>query len=190
MADTGLTDAEKQELLKQARRAIEQAVGGRDLPPLDLDQVPPRLREIGATFVTLTLDGKLRGCIGTLEAYQPLIEDVRDHAISAALEDYRFPPVRPAEVERLRIEISRLTSPQPLDYDSPLDLLRKLRPGIDGVVIRDEGRRATFLPQVWHSLPDPEDFMDQLCLKMGAPRKLWRLKKLDVQTYQVEEFHE
>ncbi len=190
MDDTELTDAEKQKLLIEARRAIEQAVGGKDLPPLDPKQVPPRLSQPGATFVTLTLEGRLRGCIGTLEARQPLIEDVREHAVSAALQDYRFPPVRLAEVDRLRIEISRLTPPQPLDYDSPLDLLRQLRPGIDGVVIRDEGRRATFLPQVWQSLPDPEDFLDQLCLKMGAPRKLWRLKKLSVQIYQVEEFHE
>lgn len=190
MAENELTEHEKQFLLKIAREAIEDAVNGRPLRPLDWEAIPPRLREEGATFVTLTLDGKLRGCIGTLEAHQPLIEDVREHAVAAALADYRFPPVRPEEVARLKIEISRLTTPQPLEYESPLDLIKKLRPGIDGVVLMDEGRRATFLPQVWHSLPDAEDFLDHLCLKMGAPRKLWRLKKLTVLTYQVEEFHE
>lgn len=190
MTEEKLTENERKLLLQVAREAIEDAVQGRPLRPLDWESIPPRLKEDGATFVTLTLNGKLRGCIGTLEAHQPLIEDVREHAIAAALADYRFPPVRPEEVNRLKIEISRLTRPQPLDYDSPLDLILKLRPGIDGVVLMDDGRRATFLPQVWHSLPDAENFLDQLCLKMGAPRKLWRLKKLTVLTYQVEEFHE
>ncbi|MEN4010722.1 MAG: AmmeMemoRadiSam system protein A [Chloroflexota bacterium] len=190
MGESGLSEEEKQILLREARRAIELAVNGQPLPWLDLAQLPPRLREAEATFVTLTLGGKLRGCIGSLEACQPLIEDVREHAVSAALDDYRFPPVRPAEVERLRIEISRLTAPQPLMYDTPADLLKKLRPGFDGVVIRDEGRRATFLPQVWQSLPDPKDFLDHLCQKMGSPRNLWRQKRLEVQIYQVEEFHE
>lgn len=190
MTEDKLTEDERKLLLRAAREAIEDAVNGRPLRPLDWEHIPPRLREEGATFVTLTLNGKLRGCIGTLEAHQPLIEDVREHAVAAALADYRFPPVRPEEVDRLKIEISRLTPPQPLEYDTPLDLIHKLRPGVDGVVLLDEGRRATFLPQVWHSLPDAENFLDQLCLKMGAPRKLWRLKKLTVLTYQVEEFHE
>lgn len=190
MTEDRLTENERKLLLRAAREAIEDAVNGRPLRPLDWGQIPPRLREEGATFVTLTLNGKLRGCIGTLEAHQPLIEDVREHAVAAALADYRFPPVRPEEVDRLKIEISRLTPPQPLEYDAPLDLIHKLRPRVDGVVLLDEGRRATFLPQVWHSLPDAENFLDQLCLKMGAPRKLWRMKKLSVLTYQVEEFHE
>ncbi|MFN7037465.1 MAG: AmmeMemoRadiSam system protein A, partial [Bellilinea sp.] len=153
MAEDKLTENERKFLLKAAREAIEDAVNGRPLRPLDWEDIPPRLKEEGATFVTLTLDGKLRGCIGTLEAHQSLIEDVREHAVAAALADYRFPPVRPEEVDRLKIEISRLTKPQPCDYDTPLDLIRKLRPGIDGVVLMDDGRRATFLPQVWHSLP-------------------------------------
>jgi len=190
MNEGNLSQEEKQILLILAREAIQAAVNQQALPPLDLECLPPRLREWGATFVTLTEDGQLRGCIGTLEAYQPLAEDVREHAIAAALEDFRFPPVRPEEVERLEIEISRLTEPQPLVYDGPLDLIQKLRPGIDGVVLRDGLRRATFLPQVWEKLPDPVTFLDQLCLKMGAPRNAWRTRKLEVLTYQVEEFRE
>lgn len=190
MTEGGLSQEEKQILLGLAREAIQHAVNRRSLPPLDLDNLPPRLQGLGAAFVTLTKEGELRGCIGTLEAYQPLAEDVREHAAAAALEDFRFPPVRPAEVEQLEIEISRLTEPQPLEYDSPLDLVHKLRPGIDGVVLKDGFRRATFLPQVWEKLPDPVLFLDQLCLKMGSQKSAWRTRKLEVLTYQVEEFHE
>lgn len=190
MTEGGLSQQEKQILLGLAREAIKHAVNQRSLPPLDLDNLPPRLQGLGAAFVTLTKEGELRGCIGTLEAYQPLAEDVREHAAAAALEDFRFPPVRPAEVEQLEIEISRLTEPQPLNYDSPLDLVHRLRPGIDGVVLKDGFRRATFLPQVWEKLPDPVLFLDQLCLKMGSHKSAWRTRKLEVLTYQVEEFHE
>lgn len=186
----GLTVEEKRILLQLAREAIREAVYRHRLLPMDPECVPPRLRELGAAFVTLTEDGELRGCIGTLEAYQPLFEDVREHAAAAALEDFRFPPVRPEEVEGLEIEISRLTEPQALIYEDGSDLLQKLRPCVDGVVLRDGIRRATFLPQVWEKLSEPEEFLDQLCMKMGAPRNTWRVRKLDVYTYQVEEFRE
>ena len=190
MIDGGLTPEEKHILLKLAREAVGEAVCRRRLLPYDLDTLPERLREPGAVFVTLTEFGELRGCIGTLEAYQSLAEDVREHAAAAAVEDFRFPPVRQEEIEDLEIEISRLTEPWPLDYDNPLDLIHKLRPGIDGVVLKDDFRRATFLPQVWEKLPNPEEFLDHLCLKMGAPKSTWRVKKLRVFTYQVEEFRE
>jgi AmmeMemoRadiSam system protein A len=119
-----------------------------------------------------------------------LIDDVREHAVSAALHDYRFPPVTPPELARIRIEVSRLTEPHALDYASPDDLLKKLRPGIDGVVLRDGHQRATFLPQVWDKIPDPADFLDNLCYKMGAAGDRWRRVHLQVLTYQVQEFHE
>lgn len=185
-----LSPEEKKLLLELARQALVQGVNGVRLSPLDLESLPPALREPGATFVTLTIGGELRGCVGALEAYQPLAEDVREHAVAAALQDYRFPPVTPAEVDDIKIEISRLTPPQPLEYDSPQDLLKKLRPGVDGVILRDGPRRATFLPQVWEKLPDPAQFLSHLCAKMGVDGSLWRYKKLRVYTYQVEEFHE
>lgn len=186
----GLTQAEKSLLLELAREALACAVRGESFPPLDYEALSPALREKGASFVTLTKHSSLRGCIGTLEARQPLAEDVREHAAEAGLDDYRFPPVTKDELPDIHIEISRLTQPQPLDYANSNDLLRKLRPGIDGVVLRDKFRRATFLPQVWEHLPEPEDFLDQLCLKMGAERHYWRSSRLLVETYQVEEFHE
>jgi AmmeMemoRadiSam system protein A len=148
------------------------------------------LREPGASFVTLTENGDLRGCIGALEPYQPLVQDVCEHAAAAAMEDYRFPPVRPDEVSLLEIEISRLTPPERLEYTDPLELPTHLRPHIDGVVLRDGFRRSTFLPQVWEKIPDPVTFLAHLCQKMGAPATFWRHKLLEVYTYQVEEFKE
>lgn len=163
---------------------------GQRLPDIDLKALPPALQEVGASFVTLTIHGQLRGCIGTLEARQPLAEDVREHAVAAGQDDYRFPPVTPGELAEIEIEISRLTHPQPLNYTSAEDLIQKIHPGVDGVVLRDRFRRATFLPQVWEKLPEPEHFLDQLCQKMGAPRDYWRCNPLAVEIYQVEEFHE
>jgi len=185
-----LTNAEKQTLLRLARQALELSVRGEKLPPLDLDSLPPRLRENGASFVTLTSHGNLRGCIGALEATQPLAEDVREHAVAAAFNDYRFPPVQTGELGGIHIEVSRLTAPVPLEYNSPEDLLAKLHPHVDGVVLKDGPRRATFLPQVWEQIEDPEEFLAHLCAKMGASRDLWRQKPLKALVYRVEEFHE
>jgi AmmeMemoRadiSam system protein A len=185
-----LTDQERHILLELARQAMTEAVTHQAASSLDLSKLPVALREPGATFVTLTCGGELRGCIGALEAYQPLAEDVRQHAIAAALQDYRFPPVESAEIHSLEIEISRLTRPVSLPYTIPEDLINKLRPGVDGVLLRYAGRRATFLPQVWQKLPDPIDFLDHLCAKMGLEPTSWRYLKLDVYVYQVEEFRE
>ncbi len=189
MTDDQLTPEERSVLVGLARQGLEFGVRGEPLPPLDPDSLSPRLCEPGATFVTLTKGGQLRGCLGTLEPYRSLADDVREHALAAALNDYRFPPVVPEELPQIEIEISRLTAPQPLEYDGPEDLLSKIRPGIDGLVMRDGSKRATFLPQVWEKVPDPADFLSQLCRKMGAPADQWRKKPLRVEVYQVEEFH-
>jgi len=185
-----LTIEEQKTLLRLAREALECGVKGEHLSPLDSSILTPRLLEEGASFVTLTEGGQLRGCIGALEPYQSLAQDVREHAIAAALEDPRFPPVNAREVDRINIEISRLTRPVPLQYDDASDLLGKLRPNVDGVILRDAFRRATFLPQVWEKIPNPAEFLDNLCYKMGANPDLWRSKHLEVLIYQVEEFHE
>ncbi len=190
MPDQPLSEEERKLLLRLARQALESGVKGAPLPPLDLEALSPRLLESGTAFVTLTRLGELRGCIGALEPKQPLVEDVREHAIAAALQDYRFPPVQPEELDEIEIEISRLTPPEPLDYEKPQELPERLRPGVDGVVLRDGLRRATFLPQVWEKIPDAEMFLNNLCLKMGGAPDLWRQRKLDVMIYQVEEFHE
>jgi AmmeMemoRadiSam system protein A len=185
-----LTDGEKQTLLRLAREAMEHGVRGEKMPPLNRDSLTPHLREQGASFVTLTIDGELRGCIGALEAYQPLVDDVREHAMAAAIEDPRFHPVDENELSRIKLEVSCLTAPHPLEYSSSEELRAKLRPHVDGVILRDGFRRATFLPQVWEKIPTPTKFLDQLCAKMGAQPDLWQRTKLQVYIYQVEEFHE
>jgi AmmeMemoRadiSam system protein A len=186
-----LTSDEKQTLLRLAREALECAVHDKMLPPLEQSALTPALRAEGAAFVTLTVHGNLRGCIGALEPYQPLADDVREHTVAAALNDYRFSPVAEGELGEIEIEVSRLTIPVPLEYSDAEDLLGKLHPGVDGVILKDGNyHRATFLPQVWEKIPDKADFLDNLCYKMGSPPDTWRKKKLEVLVYQVEEFHE
>jgi uncharacterized protein len=185
-----LTSEEKKTLLHIARQSLELGVRGEKLPPLDEATLTPHLKESGASFVTLTVRGDLRGCIGALEPYQALAEDVREHAIAAALEDPRFPQVQPEELNQIEIEVSRLTVPTRLEYNDADDLLAKLNPNVDGVILRDGWRRATFLPQVWEKIPDKADFLTELCYKMGAAGNAWRQKHLEVLIYHVEEFHE
>lgn len=185
-----LTSEERQQLLQIARQSIEAAVRRERMPELEMDCFTPPLQELGAAFVTITANGVLRGCIGALDPYQPLAKDVREHAVGAALNDFRFTPVQIEELESLQIEISRLGLPEQLEYDGPQELLRMIHPGRDGVILKDGPRRATFLPQVWEKLPNPAEFLGHLCQKMGAPPDLWRRKHLDVYTYQVEDFSE
>jgi AmmeMemoRadiSam system protein A len=185
-----LTAGEKGILLGLARQALEDGVLRKTLIPLDLNQYSIKLRNPGATFVTLTTSGELRGCIGSLEARRPLVEDVRYHAVAAALEDFRFPPVEAKEISSIFIEISRLTDPQIVNFKDPDELIEILRPGIDGVILMEGIHRATFLPQVWSKVPDTEIFLSMLSRKMGKPSDYWRSKTIKVFTYQVEEFHE
>ena len=185
-----LTLDEQKMLLQLARDALERGIKGGKLPPLDMSSLPPHLHEDGASFVTLTLNGQLRGCIGALEPYQALAQDVREHAVAAALEDPRFPAVREPELNRIQIEVSRLTRAVPLEYKDADELLQKLKPHVHGVILMDGFRRSTFLPQVWEKIPDPAEFLNNLCYKMGASPDLWRRKHLDVLIYQVEEFKE
>ncbi|HOT91376.1 MAG TPA: AmmeMemoRadiSam system protein A [Anaerolineae bacterium] len=187
---TALTPEERQYLLALARETITEATTGRK-PAGERPPVPPRLKEPGAAFVTLhTRGGELRGCIGSLVAHRPLVEDVRENALAAAFRDPRFPPLSAAELKNIVIEISVLTQPQPLDFDGPDGLIRKLRPNVDGVIIEHGWNRATFLPQVWEQLPVPEEFLAHLCYKAGLPINAWRWPDLKVSIYQVEEFAE
>ncbi len=185
-----LTFQERETLLKLARETITRAARNQELPVVDLDAVSESLQHDGACFVTVTLGGELRGCIGSLEAQRPLVLDVRENAMGSACRDPRFPPVCPEELDNLHIEISVLSAPQPLSYDGPDDLIAKLRPGVDGVVVERDWHRATFLPQVWEKLPDPLQFIERLCYKAGLSPDAYRRPDLDVYTYQVEEFEE
>ena len=185
-----LSPDDRKTLLDVAREAMTDAVTGKRKKEIDISSISDVLQQKGASFVTLTIEGDLRGCIGTLEAYQPLYRDVQDHAIQAALEDYRFPPVTAEEIPLISIEISRLTSPVPLPYQRPDELPGLLHPHVDGVILKDGFRRATFLPQVWQQLPDAPMFLSHLCQKMGSAPDLWKHKVLEVSIYHVEEFSE
>jgi len=156
-------------------------------PALDIEGLDPDLQEQRASFVTLKEQGQLRGCIGSLEAYRPLALDINDNAFNAAFRDPRFPPVGPAEVDRLDIHISVLTPPAPMSFVDEADLLAQIRPGIDGLILEDRGRRGTFLPSVWEELPDPVTFLRHLKLKAGLPPDWWS-DSLRVWRYETEEF--
>lgn len=142
------------------------------------------------TFICLKIEGRLRGCIGSLAATESIVDGVMDNAVNAAFHDPRFSPLSDDELDKVSIEVSVLTDPQPLDYDGPADLIAKLRPGVDGLIIRKGPLSATFLPQVWEQLPKPEDFLSHLCRKAGLPGDSWKTTTLEVSTYQVQYFSE
>jgi AmmeMemoRadiSam system protein A len=188
--EASLTPAEKQLLLQMAREALEAAVTSRPLPRPAADRLPVSLAAPASCFVTLTAAGELRGCIGSLQAERPLFEEVRLRAGQAALSDFRFAPVAPEELPGVEVEISVLTPPQPLEYAGPDDLMAKLRPGVDGVILARGKHRATFLPQVWERVPDPQVFLSMLCEKLGAAPEAWRQAQFEVYVYQVLKFTE
>ncbi len=134
---------------------------------------PEPLRSQGACFITLKIDGNLRGCIGSPEAHRPLIEDVAQNAYAAGFQDPRFPKIQPAEIPKLSLSVSVLSPATPMDIKDEADLLNQLRPGIDGLIIQDGPRRALFLPSVWEQLPEPENFLSRLKIKAGMRAEHW-----------------
>ena len=182
--------AECDQLLEIARQALIAASSGVPRPVLDVNVLPPRLQELRACFVTLMANGELRGCTGTLAARRSLAEEVAYSTVQTALFDPRFSPVSLGQVDAIRIEISVLTPSKPLFYDSPDDLLRQLRPNVDGVTLRQGQNRSTFLPQVWERLADPVEFLTLLSRKMGLPGDSWRRPDMEVETYQAFKIEE
>jgi len=165
--------ANQQLLLKIARDAIFQTL---ENPPGKfhaLGNLPDELTGKRATFVTLTIKGALRGCIGMLEACRPLAEDVAENAHAAAFEDPRFPPLTKKEFEKLEIHISILSPPEEIVFSSEADILCQIRPGVDGLILQEGVRRGTFLPSVWAELPEKKLFWAHLKLKAGLPANYW-----------------
>ena len=162
-------NARKDILYAIAHAAIDRALGGH----ATADESAGWLDERGATFVTLTRQGRLRGCIGTLEAHQPLKDDVKRNARSAALHDPRFPALAREELADTQVHVSVLSPLTPLACEGEADALALLRPGVDGVLLEFGDRRATFLPQVWEQLPEPRQFLTQLKRKAGLPADFW-----------------
>ena len=177
-------DAAGKTLLAIARAAIESRLFG-----VAKSVDAPWLRQAGATFVTLTLDGELRGCIGSLEAARALGTDVAENALGAAFRDPRFAPMTAAEWPRIRVEVSLLSAPKPMRFADEADLIAQLRPGKDGLILECDGRRATFLPQVWQTIPDKRAFLRELLRKAGLPADT-RLGRCKVSRYQVTKWTE
>ena len=189
-----LNEAQGQLLVKLARYTLMKRLG-QQIPQSKFDSLNTALTDscfqrTCGVFVTLTVNGQLRGCIGNLTSDESLVSGVRRNAINAAFHDPRFASLSGSELDRIEIEISILSEPQPLIYRDGDDLLNKLRPNIDGVIIRKEVASATFLPQVWEQLPRPQDFLAHLCVKAGLASDSWQNSKLEVSSYQVQYFEE
>jgi AmmeMemoRadiSam system protein B/AmmeMemoRadiSam system protein A len=187
IAGTRYTPDEGQALIGIAKSAIEHALKTGKAPTLNLNDFDPHLRENRASFVTLNRNGQLRGCIGSLQAYQPLVNDVAHNAVAAAFKDPRFPPLSEQEKDDLDIHVSILSLPEPVSFTSEEDLIRQIRPGIDGLILEDRGHRGTFLPSVWDSLPEADQFWRELKRKAGLPYTHWS-DTLTVQRYTTQAF--
>ena len=173
MYSAKLDNLQEKLLLELAFKSIEYGVQhGREMV-IDEDDFPPELREHRATFVTLKTNHDLQGCIGTLEAYRPLVTDVCANAYAAAFSDPRFEALKHQQLEALKISISVLNPAEELRFDSEAELIEQLRPGIDGLIMQLGWRRGTFLPSVWSSLPDKQRFLTQLKIKAGLSGDFW-----------------
>ena len=185
-----LSEDEGKYLLGVAREAIKNRLSNIEEPQIKWKEIPEKFQARLGTFVTVTIEDNLRGCIGHIIPREALIEGIKENAINAAFKDPRFHPLTKEEFNRIEIEISILTSPEELFYTDAEDLLKKLRPGIDGVIIKKGFYEATFLPQVWEQLSEKEEFLSHLCLKAGLSSDSWKKEKLHISTYQVQAFEE
>ena len=184
---TGLCEEEHILLRQVANEAVEYGIRLGKRLSIEASRYPATLQNPGASFVTLKIDGLLRGCIGSLEARQPLVNDVAYNAYAAAFLDPRFQPVSKDELEKLEFHISVLTPAVAMIFDSEEDLLKQIRPGIDGLVLEENQYRGTFLPAVWESLPDAESFLQHLKQKAGLPQNYWS-ESIKVARYTTESF--
>jgi AmmeMemoRadiSam system protein A len=177
------------ELLRLARSSIEYGLAHREPVPVRFDDLPPSLQEPRATFTTLRIKNELRGCCGTLEAAQPLAENVAYSAFQAAFRDPRFSPVGKYELDAIRLEVSVLSPLEPLPVTDEADLEERLTPGMDGLVIIADGHRATFLPKVWEMFPEPRQFLAALKVKCGLADDYWS-ERLEFQRYSTTSYSE
>lgn len=182
-----LSDKQKSQLKDVAKQSIEHGLNTGKPLAVNINEYDEGLRKICATFVTLNIGSQLRGCIGTLKAIRPLIEDVSHNAYAAAFQDNRFNPLSAQELGVIKIHISILNEPEDIYFSSESGLIDSIRPGIDGLILKEGYKRATFLPSVWQSLPDKHDFLNHLKSKAGLDKNYWS-KTIEIQRYTVEEF--
>jgi len=173
--------------MEVARASIAYGIAEGKRMRLSCEDYAPRLQLQRACFVTLRIEGGLRGCVGCLEPRDALVCEVARAAYSAAFKDPRFDPVSSSELDLLQFHVSVLTPPKPMHFSDERSLLEQLRPGVDGLVLRSGSRSGTFLPQVWENIPEPKDFLRQLRLKAGLPANYWS-DSLTVERYQTESF--
>jgi len=173
MPSTKLSLKDKKSLLTTARHAIQYGLAYQKAPHMELDKYTPELQAIGASFVTLKESNQLRGCIGTLEAKLPLIQDVAEHAFAAAFNDPRFPPVTHIEEPVIHISISILSQAHPMTFNSEQGLLAQLQVGKDGLIFQYKNHNSTFLPSVWDQIQTPAEFLNHLKVKAGLTQDFW-----------------
>jgi AmmeMemoRadiSam system protein A len=178
-----LTKQQQQTLLTLAKKSIEYGLKTNQPLPVNLADCSPELKEQRATFVTLEIHHKLRGCIGMLEAVRPLVVDITENAFAAAFNDSRFPPLNAHELNELEIHLSILSTPEAMSFNSEQDLIVQLQPGIDGLILQEGYRRGTFLPSVWEQLPEPTQFLTHLKQKAGLSPDYWS------DTVQMHRYH-
>lgn len=174
-------------LRKLARDAIKYGLMHQAVMTVELETMPSSVQLPGASFVTLFFKGSLRGCIGSIEAHRPLAQDIASNAYAAAFRDHRFEPVNEQIVDDLTLHIAVLTTPERIDCQTEQQLINQLQPGCDGVIIEDDTHRATFLPAVWDSLPNPERFITELKRKAGLQPGYWS-ETLRCYRYRTERF--
>ena len=187
--ENNLSKSQGQKLLQLARTVIGKKLGLVDEVSTEGFEEKAFGQKLG-TFVTIKIDNQLRGCIGNIEPSGTVVESVRRNAMSSAFSDHRFSPLAADEFSRIKIDISILSDPRKLEYTDGDELLRLLVPGVHGVILSRGSARATFLPQVWTQLPEPEQFLGHLCIKAGLPQSSWRDLHPDVFVYEVLHFEE
>ena len=184
---TDYSPSEQSILFHIALDSIEQGLASGTALVVEPSEYPSLLSAKRASFITLTRDTVLRGCIGSLEAHAPLVDNVARNAFAAAFRDPRFPPLAESELDGIVIQISVLGPAEPLTVTSEQALIRKLRPGIDGLILKDKLAKGTFLPTVWDSLPQPDRFLKQLKIKAGLPADYWS-DTIEIERYTTESF--
>lgn len=176
-------------LIEVARASISHGLIHREALRVDPGSFAEPLLRLGASFITLKIEGQLRGCIGRMEATRPLVCSVAQNAYAAAFQDPRFEPLTEPEYARIHVHISVLSAPEPMTFNSEADLLSQLRPGVDGLVLESGRCRGTFLPSVWETLPEPKAYLDQLKVKAGLHPDAWP-DDVRVQRYTCESIEE
>ena len=180
-----LADTDKDVLTHIAHDSVRYTIEHSEEMPIALSDFSDALNDEGATFVTLKYNNKVIGCMGSLSAHRPLVEDVVHNAFSASYHDSRFPDPKTIEPEKIQIYISLLSPAEEIKFNSEQALISAIRPGTDGLILSDKQQRGTFLPSVWESIPDPESFLKQLKRKAGLPTDYWS-DTLKVHRYTTE----